>query len=76
MRESAVYGVAMFPLDGGGEAEMGVVDEMVLERAKKRRKVLEAEEREEFGDIAEGGQGRKPGKNGKRANERQPEERE
>ncbi|KAJ7935204.1 RTC4-like domain-containing protein [Mycena leptocephala] len=60
LRESASYGVAMFPEDGGdwagasgkkkdndGEEAMGVADRMVMERARKRRKELEIEEREE-----------------------------
>lgn len=59
LRESANYGVAMFPEDGGewggGESagkddddmEMGVGDLIIMERARKRRKELEEEEREE-----------------------------
>lgn len=56
LRESASYGVAMFPEDGGdweGPSKkdkgdvIGVADRMVMERARKRRKELEAEEREE-----------------------------
>ncbi|KAF7362322.1 RTC4 domain-containing protein [Mycena venus] len=60
LRESASYGVAMFPEDGGewagasgkkhngGEDEaLGVAEQMVMERARKRRKELEIEEREE-----------------------------
>jgi hypothetical protein len=56
MRDSTSYGVAMFPEDGDGEEwkdgvlsedEMGVADKIVLERARKRRKELEVEEREE-----------------------------
>ncbi|KAJ7169182.1 RTC4-like domain-containing protein, partial [Mycena crocata] len=60
LRESASYGVAMFPEDGGewagasgkkqngaDEEVMGVADLMVMERARKRRKELEIEEREE-----------------------------
>ncbi|KAJ6631515.1 RTC4-like domain-containing protein [Mycena sp. CBHHK59/15] len=59
LRESASYGVAMFPEDGGEwagvsgkkkeeeEEEMGVAELMVMERARKRRKELEIEEREE-----------------------------
>jgi hypothetical protein len=63
LRESASYGVAMFPEDGGdwasasgkkmtkGDDEvMGVADRMVMERACKRRKELEIEEAEE-GEI-------------------------
>ncbi|KAJ7655731.1 RTC4-like domain-containing protein [Mycena polygramma] len=60
LRESASYGVAMFPEDGGdwagaasgkkhagGEEVIGVADLMVMERARKRRKELEIEEKEE-----------------------------
>ncbi|KAK0238524.1 RTC4-like domain-containing protein [Armillaria nabsnona] len=54
LRESASYGVAMFPEDGGGWGEkkkdddvMGVADLMVMARARKRRIELEQEEREE-----------------------------
>ncbi|KAJ7496832.1 RTC4-like domain-containing protein [Mycena latifolia] len=59
LRESASYGVAMFPEDGGDWAGasgkkksaddevMGVAEQMVMERARKRRKELEIEEREE-----------------------------
>jgi len=60
MRDSAAYGVAMFPVDGDGEADgaewkdgklsedkMGIADKIVLERARKRRRELEVEEREE-----------------------------
>ncbi|KAJ7747763.1 RTC4-like domain-containing protein [Mycena metata] len=58
LRDSASYGVAMFPEDGGDWAgvsgknrvddeAMGVADLMVMERARKRRKELEIEEREE-----------------------------
>ncbi|KAJ7503057.1 RTC4-like domain-containing protein [Mycena galericulata] len=59
LRESASYGVAMFPEDGGegagvsgkrqngAEDAMGVADLMVMERARRRRKELEIEEREE-----------------------------
>lgn len=54
LRESASYGVAMFPEDGGGWGEkkgdddvMGVADLMVMARARKRRIELEHEEREE-----------------------------
>jgi hypothetical protein len=58
LRESASYGVAMFPEDGGDwagasgkkkddddEEAMGGADRMVMERARKRRKELEIEER-------------------------------
>ncbi|KAJ7188773.1 RTC4-like domain-containing protein [Mycena filopes] len=59
LRESASYGVAMFPEDGGDLAGgsgkksrgdddgMAVAELMVMERARKRRKELEIEEREE-----------------------------
>ncbi|KAJ6589952.1 RTC4-like domain-containing protein, partial [Mycena vulgaris] len=57
LRESASYGVAMFPEDGAGasgkkknegdEEVMGVAEQMVMERARKRRKEIEIEEREE-----------------------------
>ena len=55
LRESASYGVAMFPADEGeeegegahnsvGDGEIGVADQMMMERARKRRKELEEEE--------------------------------
>ena len=86
MRESTAYGVAMFPVDGDGEADgaewkggklredkMGVADKIVLERARKRRKELEAEEREEnealkkqSGSAAEGGKRERMGETGKK----------
>ncbi|KAG5643883.1 hypothetical protein DXG03_009513 [Asterophora parasitica] len=54
LRESANYGVAMFPADEGeegddskGAGEMGVADQIVMERARKRRKELEGVEQEE-----------------------------
>ncbi|KAJ7772040.1 RTC4-like domain-containing protein [Mycena maculata] len=56
LRESAGYGVAMFPEDGGewggkkkhdADEVMGVADLMIMERARRRRKELEIEEREE-----------------------------
>ncbi|KAJ7270080.1 RTC4-like domain-containing protein [Mycena haematopus] len=60
LRESASYGVAMFPEDGGesggvsgkthtgdDEEAMGVAEQIVMERARKRRKELEIEEGEE-----------------------------
>ncbi|KAJ6497554.1 RTC4-like domain-containing protein [Mycena sanguinolenta] len=60
LRESASYGVAMFPEDGpesGGvsgkkhngdnEEAMGLAEQIVMERARKRRKELEIEEKEE-----------------------------
>ncbi|CAK5282348.1 unnamed protein product [Mycena citricolor] len=58
LRDSASYGVAMFPEDGGewgkssmsqvvDENDLGVADLMLLERARRRRKELEVEEREE-----------------------------
>jgi hypothetical protein len=61
LRESAAYGVAMFPdadtnIGGSGKGkgngdnedwDMGVGDEIVRERARARRKELEAEERAE-----------------------------
>ncbi|KAF8159864.1 RTC4-like domain-containing protein [Crassisporium funariophilum] len=59
LRESSAYGVAMFPEDGGewgtgkkrrdeGDDAIGVGDQIVMERARKRRKELEEEdEREE-----------------------------
>jgi RTC4-like domain len=65
LRESSIYGVAMFPEDGG-EGKTGkkrrddalwVGDKIVMERARKRRKELEEEEeqeeREETKRIAE-----------------------
>jgi RTC4-like domain len=66
LRESANYGVAMFPEDGGewgggrgrgrkGEdEEMGVADRIVMERARKRRKELEEEEGGEETEIEMG----------------------
>jgi hypothetical protein len=60
LRDSATYGVAMFPEDGGewggvsagGAGEdrdegMGAADMIVMERAQRRRKELQEEEREE-----------------------------
>jgi len=56
LRESSIYGVAMFPEDGGewdnskkeeNNRKMDVGERIVMERAKKRRKELEEEEREE-----------------------------
>lgn len=57
LTESAAYGVAMFPEDGGdwagasgkskNEEVMSIGDEMVKERANKRRKELEIEEPEQ-----------------------------
>lgn len=66
LRDSASYGVAMFPEDDGewgsrnashngkeGDDEMGVADLIVMERARKRRKELEEEEEKEEKDRAE-----------------------
>ncbi|KAF5383667.1 hypothetical protein D9615_003785 [Tricholomella constricta] len=54
LRESANYGVAMFPADEGEDGEgvrdageMAVADQIVMERARKRRKELEGVEQEE-----------------------------
>ncbi|KAI6139799.1 RTC4-like domain-containing protein [Pisolithus tinctorius] len=53
LHESARYGVAMFPDTGGSDGkrvideEMGVADQIVMERARARRKELEEEERVE-----------------------------
>ena len=54
LRDSAQYGVAMFPDTGeskrkgaGGEDEMDVADRIVMERARIRRKELAEEERVE-----------------------------
>ncbi|GLB43350.1 putative RTC4-like domain containing protein [Lyophyllum shimeji] len=54
LRESANYGVAMFPVDEGDEGDgvrssgkLGVADSIVMERARKRRKELEADEQEQ-----------------------------
>lgn len=53
LHESARYGVAMFPDTGGSDGkrvideEMGVADQIVMERARTRRKELEEEERVE-----------------------------
>ncbi|KAJ7647751.1 RTC4-like domain-containing protein [Roridomyces roridus] len=60
LRESASYGVAMFPEDtgegagktqNGAQDALGVADQMVMERARRRRKELELEEREEEEEI-------------------------
>ncbi|KAI6044463.1 hypothetical protein EDC04DRAFT_2889918 [Pisolithus marmoratus] len=60
LHESARYGVAMFPDTGGSDGkrvvvdedeEMGVADQIVMERARARRKELEEEERVEEGDA-------------------------
>jgi hypothetical protein len=51
MRESVQYGVGMFPHGGdeggSGEGAVGVVEAMMVERARRRRKELEREEKEE-----------------------------
>ncbi|KAH0582517.1 hypothetical protein H2248_010458 [Termitomyces sp. 'cryptogamus'] len=54
LRESANYGVAMFPVDEGEEeggdsddAGLGAADMIVMKRAMKRRKQLDADERAE-----------------------------
>ncbi|KAG6916191.1 hypothetical protein DXG01_008073 [Tephrocybe rancida] len=53
LRESANYGVAMFPADEGEEGEgrddgkLGAADLILMKRAMKRRKELDADEREE-----------------------------
>lgn len=58
LRESASYGVSMFPADDGeedgeggrgavGDDDVGVADLIVMERARKRRKELEADEVQE-----------------------------
>ncbi|KIJ65185.1 hypothetical protein HYDPIDRAFT_27905 [Hydnomerulius pinastri MD-312] len=55
LRESAQYGVAMFPDTGSSKRkdadidddEMGVADQIVMERARMRRKELEEEEKVE-----------------------------
>ncbi|KAG6861259.1 hypothetical protein C0995_002067 [Termitomyces sp. Mi166 len=53
LRESANYGVAMFPVDEGEEeggsedAGLGAADMIIMKRAMKRRKQLEADERAE-----------------------------
>lgn len=64
LRDSASYGVSMFPEDGGewggGEGgrgsgedgeELGVADLIVRERARKRRKELEAEDEKEEEEL-------------------------
>ncbi|KIK18140.1 hypothetical protein PISMIDRAFT_14544 [Pisolithus microcarpus 441] len=62
LHESARYGVAMFPDTGGCDGkrvavdedeEMGVADQIVMERARARRKELEEEERAEEDMIKE-----------------------
>ncbi|KAI6167304.1 RTC4-like domain-containing protein [Pisolithus thermaeus] len=62
LHESARYGVAMFPDTGGYDGkrvavdeddEMGVADQIVMERARARRKELEEEERVEEDMIKE-----------------------
>ncbi|KAJ7435749.1 hypothetical protein FB451DRAFT_959645, partial [Mycena latifolia] len=45
MRDSAVYGVTMFPLDETDSPNAG--EEIVIERAQQRRREIEIEEREE-----------------------------
>ncbi|KAI6014043.1 hypothetical protein PISMIDRAFT_685000 [Pisolithus microcarpus 441] len=59
---SARYGVAMFPDTGGCDGkrvtvdedeEMGVADQIVMERARARRRELEEEERVEEDMIKE-----------------------
>ncbi|KAJ6468955.1 RTC4-like domain-containing protein, partial [Mycena vulgaris] len=60
LSESAGYGVTMFPVDDGDSATasgknrddeelMGIAEQMVMERAQKRRKELENEEQEKDG---------------------------
>ncbi|KAJ7574386.1 RTC4-like domain-containing protein [Mycena floridula] len=54
LRDSATYGVAMFPEDEGesggdrkkNKGDMGVADKMVMDRARRRRKELDQEEEE------------------------------
>jgi hypothetical protein len=61
LRESAQYGVAMFPDtsenrrkdDDVDDDEMGVADQIVMERARVRRKELEEEEKVEEEMLAE-----------------------
>ena len=64
LRESANYGVAMFPEDGewnnpgdAGDEGMGAADQIILERAMKRRQELEKE-----GETFSTGQAKKPRK--------------
>ncbi|KAG6840723.1 hypothetical protein C0991_004809 [Blastosporella zonata] len=53
LRESANYGVAMFPADDGEEGEgrddgeLGAADMILMKRAMKRRKELDEDEKEE-----------------------------
>jgi hypothetical protein len=87
LRESANYGVAMFPEDGGewGDGtrdsdddgdeggEMGAADMIVMERARKRRQELEVEEKLE-GDAGKSGRGTGKGRKTKpRAKEKEKE---
>ncbi|CAL1715163.1 unnamed protein product [Somion occarium] len=55
LRESAGYGVAMFPDDHveGGVSKVEAGEDIVRERAKARRKALEAEEAEEFSETTD-----------------------
>ncbi|KAL6307217.1 RTC4-like domain-containing protein [Sparassis latifolia] len=70
LRESAEYGVAMFPDDhSDGAAAVEAGDQLVMERAMARRKELEEEERleDELWKAREGSENNKKGKTRGRA---------
>ncbi|KAG6832120.1 hypothetical protein H0H87_002633 [Tephrocybe sp. NHM501043] len=75
LRESATYGVAMFPADDGegydrDDEEMGEADMMLMKTAMRRRKELDADEKEEVEELerqmAEEAQRRKSKSQGKK----------
>lgn len=80
LRASARYGVAMFPVDGGdnngdNNEVIGVGDQIIMQRAQKRRKEIEIEEGEEAGWWDSEQEKKKKKKQAKKKAEKKPQNR-